>query len=209
MPEHALLQVRTLKKSFSAATVFEDVSFEVTVGEAVAIVGPNGAGKSTLLNCIVGADAADSGDILLHGSVLDESAAEVRSTVASLLEDMAFFPDLSVVEHLRLFAWSHGSDDPDGLVDDLLQELHLNTARHHLPAALSSGQAHRLGLGSCFARPRGLLVLDEPEARLDTDGRAWLEVRLRQEKEAGVGVLFASHSESLVENVADKVVRIS
>jgi ABC-type sugar transport system ATPase subunit len=81
VPEHALLQVRTLKKSFSAATVFAEVCFDVAIGEAVAIVGPNGAGKSTLLNWIVGTDAADSGDILLHGSVLDESAEGVRSTV--------------------------------------------------------------------------------------------------------------------------------
>jgi ABC-2 type transport system ATP-binding protein len=71
---------------------------------------------------------------------------------------------------------------------------------------LSSGQRHRLGLASCLVRPRRLIVLDEPEARLDRDGRAWLSDRLNHEKSLGVGIVFATHSQELTDQVADGIV---
>src|SRR6266545_1005247 len=84
-----------------------------------------------------------------------------------------------------------------------LTELGLDGARDQLPATLSSGQRRRLALASCFVRPRRLLVLDEPEQRLDTRGRAWLADRLRAEKAAGTAVLMASHDPDLVDAVAN------
>jgi ABC-2 type transport system ATP-binding protein len=202
-----LLRVTGLTKGYGNEPVVQGIDLAVRAGRAVAVTGPNGAGKSTLLACVVGAEAADAGAVLLDGAPLRDSAAS-RAAVAALLDDLAFFPDLSVVEHLRLLAWSHGAPDPDRTVDDLLRELGLDVVRDHLPAALSSGQAHRLGLATCLVRPRRLLVLDEPEARLDAAGQRWLAGRLVAEKASGTGVLFASHSPSLVAEVADEVVEL-
>ena len=81
-------------------------------------------------------------------------------------------------------------------------------AADQLPVWLSSGQRRRLALLTCFARPRVLVVLDEPEQRLDRAGRRWLEARLLAEKQAGHGVLFASHDRGLVRAVADRVVHL-
>ena len=72
-----------------------------------------------------------------------------------------------------------------------------------LPLTLSSGQRRRLALASCFVRPRRLLVLDEPEQRLDAAGKDWLARRLLREKADGVAVLMASHDPELVEATAD------
>ncbi|MDT5035073.1 MAG: type transport system ATP-binding protein, partial [Micromonosporaceae bacterium] len=69
-------------------------------------------------------------------------------------------------------------------------------------------QRRRLALASCFVRPRRLLVLDEPEQRLDVRGRAWLADRLQREKAAGTSVLMASHDEELVDAVADVRIEI-
>ncbi|WP_281360751.1 ATP-binding cassette domain-containing protein [Lentzea indica] len=138
----------------------------------------------------------------------DESSARVRSSMASLLDDADYFPDLSVVEHLRLLAWLHGTPDPERAVLDVLGELGLGEVRDQVPPTLSSGQRHRLGLASCFVRPRDLLVLDEPEQRLDARGRTWLRERLKAEKAAGVAVVFASHDQDLVEAVADRTVTL-
>lgn len=92
--------------------------------------------------------------------------------------------------------------------DRVLHELRLRPAADRMPATLSSGQRRRLSLAACLVRPRRLLVLDEPEQRLDADGRAWLAGWLRAERASGVAVLFASHDAGLVDGVADRAVRI-
>jgi ATPase subunit of ABC transporter with duplicated ATPase domains len=90
-----------------------------------------------------------------------------------------------------------------------MRELDLSSAANQLPITLSSGQRHRLGLAACFVRPRRLLILDEPEQRLDAKGRAWLASRLRAEKEAGVGILFASHDRELVDAAAVRTIEVA
>ncbi|GLY51245.1 ABC transporter ATP-binding protein [Lentzea sp. NBRC 102530] len=190
---------------YGGVPVFAGLTFVAGPGEAVAVVGANGSGKSTLLRCLVGAEVLDTGSVLFEGAELDESSAAFRGAVASLLDDADYFPDVSVVEHLRLLAWLHGSSVEVGGV---LAELGLEGVADQLPPTLSSGQRHRLGLASCFVRPRSVLVLDEPEQRLDAAGRAWLRDRLLAEKAAGVAVVFASHDAGLVEAVACRTVTL-
>ena len=68
-----------------------------------------------------------------------------------------------------------------------------------LPGTLSSGQRRRLALATAFVRPRKLLMMDEPEQRLDTEGVAWLAGRLKAERQQGLAIVFASHEPALVE----------
>lgn len=195
------LTVRGLSRSFGKLLVLDDISLSVPAGRIAVVVGPNGGGKTTLLRCVVGADRPDNGEVLLDGRRADETDPWVRSFVAAALDDIDFFPDLSVVEHLELLSFAHGgSAEP---VAEVLTELGLDRARDQLPVTLSSGQRRRLALASCFVRPRRLLVLDEPEQRLDARGQAWLADRLRREQAAGTAVLMASHDAELIEAVAD------
>ncbi|TYL49877.1 ATP-binding cassette domain-containing protein [Nocardioides sp. BGMRC 2183] len=204
----ALLSVRALRRAFGDHVVLDSVELTVEEGEAVAVVGPNGSGKSTLLRCVVGAMARDGGAVLLDGEPLDERSPRVRRDVAVVMDDIDFFPDLSLVEHLDLLARAHGADDVEEVVDDVLEELRLVEVSGHLPSALSSGQRRRLALASALVRPRRLLVLDEPEQRLDAEGVAWLKDRLLREKQAGSGVLLVSHRADLVEATCDRVLRL-
>ncbi|GAB7037413.1 MULTISPECIES: ABC transporter ATP-binding protein [Catenuloplanes] len=200
------LDVRGLRRSFGDLLVLDDVSFTVAAGQAGVVTGPNGSGKTTLLRCVVGAERPDDGEVRSAGRRLDEADPWTRSIMAAALDDIDFFADLSVVEHLELLAAAHGGGgDPVG---EVLTELGLDRARDQLPATLSSGQRRRLALASCFVRPRRLLILDEPEQRLDVRGRAWLAERLLREKAAGVAVLLASHDEDLIAAVADVRIEI-
>ncbi len=200
------LTVRGLVRKFGSHVVLDQVSFSVPAGHLTVLLGPNGAGKTTLLRCVVGADHPDGGEVLLDGHPLDETDPSVRAALAAALDDMDFFPDLSVVEHLELLAFAHGGDGAP--VEGIVTQLGLQGARDQLPATLSSGQRRRLALASCFVRPRRLLVLDEPEQRLDVSGRAWLAEQLLREKEAGTAVLMASHDPELIEKVADTQIEI-
>ncbi len=195
------LTVRGLIRRFGALLVLDGIDFSVAAGQIVVVVGPNGAGKTTLLRCVVGADRPDAGDVLLDGRPMNETDPDVRAAVAAALDDIDFFPDLSVVEHLELLSFAHGGHRAS--VAEVITELGLDPSRDQLPATLSTGQRRRLALASCFVRPRRLLVLDEPEQRLDVRGRAWLTDRLLREKAAGTAVLIASHDPDLIAAVAD------
>lgn len=203
-----VLKVEKLKKTYGPVTIVNGFSLTVRSGEAVALTGRNGAGKSTVLRCIVGADRADEGSVTVFGTKMSETNPEIRRNVATVIDDLDFFPDLSVVEHLDLLARAHGLDDPDALVDEVLEEVQLVAQASQLPNTLSSGQRRRLALATAFVRPRHLLVLDEPEQRLDVEGVEWLGRRLRQDLNEGLAVVLASHEPSLLKAIGAREVRL-
>ncbi len=203
-----VLVVRGVGKSFGDVVVLADVTFTVEPGEVVALTGVNGSGKSTLLRCIVGWDTIDTGQVLFEGNAFDEGRTAVRAAVAVGIEPGMDFSDLTVREHLEFMARAHGNDTPDAIVGEVLDELDLTVVADHFPFALSQGQQRRMGLASCFVRPRRLLILDEPEQNLDVQGRQWLAEKIRAERAAGVSVLMACHNPDLVARVADSEVTL-
>jgi ABC-2 type transport system ATP-binding protein len=203
-----ILKVSGLRRAFGPNTIFDRFNLEVRTGEAIALTGRNGAGKSTLLRCLVGADRPDDGTVEVCGNPMRETSPEIRRDVATVIDDLDFFPDLSVVEHLDLLARAHGISEPDELVDEVLDEVQLVPQSGQLPGTLSSGQRRRLALATAFVRPRKLLILDEPEQRLDTEGVSWLAGRLKTERQSGLAIVFASHEPALVETVATRVVEL-
>lgn len=204
-PSVPLLRVRDLHRAFGDLHVLTGLDFELESGRALALIGPNGSGKSTALRCIAGADQATSGSVELDGAPLDERSAATRRDLAVVMDDLDFFPDLSVIEHLDLLARAHWVADPESVVDAVLTDVGLAGQAAQLPGTLSSGQRRRLALASAFVRPRRLLILDEPEQRLDASGLAWLAERLVAEKTHGLGILLVSHDPDLVDAVADDV----
>jgi ABC-2 type transport system ATP-binding protein len=185
------------------------VTVDVAVGEVVALVGVNGCGKSTLLRTVVGLLDPLGGTLEVLGRAVDERTRQFRAGVAAELGDDAFFPALTAREHLLLTCYGQGVADPDDVVEDLLDEFGLTERADALPSALSSGQRRRLLLASVFARPRVLLVLDEPEQRLDAAMRTKLADRLVAERDAGGAVLLATHDPALVRGAATSAVVIS
>ncbi|MGC4154755.1 MAG: ABC transporter ATP-binding protein [Propionicimonas sp.] len=205
----SVLKVTGLKKAFGPVVIVDGFNLEIRAGEAIALTGRNGAGKSTVLRCVVGAERPDEGTITVNGVTVSETNPEIRREVATVIDDLDFFPDLSVVEHLDLLARAHGIPDAEAAVDEVLHEVQLVPQSGQLPATLSSGQRRRLALATAFVRPRSLLILDEPEQRLDTEGVQWLAQRLQAERARGLAILMASHEPSLVKAVATREVRLA
>ncbi|TNU74002.1 ABC transporter ATP-binding protein [Miniimonas arenae] len=183
----------------SAATaVCPPIDVSVPPGAGLAVVGANGSGKSTFLRAVVGLLAPLGGKVEVFGREVDEREAEFRSAVATVMDEDAAFPALTVREHLLLLARGHGVAKASDLVTELVDEFGLGERQRAMPAALSSGQRRRMLLAAAFVRPRKLLVLDEPEQRLDAGMRDRLVTRLRAERAAGVTVVMATHDPALV-----------
>src|SRR5699024_4995773 len=132
-----------------------------------------------------------------------------RAEVAVVLDEDSYLPALTVREHLLLTARGHGVREVSNLVTEQIEAFGLGDRQNALPTALSSGQRRRLLLAAAFVRPRTLLVLDEPEQRLDSGMRDRLAERLAAEREAGGGVVMATHDPVLVRDVATKVLLLT
>ena len=203
-----VLKVTDLMKKYGDHVIVKDFNLTVHEGEAVALTGRNGSGKSTVLRCMIGADRPSEGRVEVFGRKVSETDPEFRREVATVVDDLDFFPDLSVVEHLDLLARAHGLADPDELVDEVLEEVQLVPQSSQLPGTLSSGQRRRLALATALVRPKKLLVMDEPEQRLDVEGVAWLGARLKHEMSKGLAIVMASHEPTLVNALGARIVRL-
>ncbi|MPR00038.1 ATP-binding cassette domain-containing protein [Modestobacter sp. I12A-02628] len=205
MATKGLIIARDLVVGYGTDPVCAPVSVAVTEGTALGVVGPNGAGKSTVLQTMVGLLAPISGSVQFDGRDVDEREAGFRRDVATVLDDDAFFPSLTGQEHLLLTARGHGVDAAEDVVAAEIAEFGLQDRADALPSALSSGQRRRLALAAAFVRPARLLVLDEPERRLDTRMRRRLAERLREEVADGLTVVFASHDPEFLATLARRV----
>jgi ABC-type multidrug transport system ATPase subunit len=203
-----LLSAVDLSVGYGGAPVCAPVTFSVAAGSAVALVGPNGAGKSTVLQTMVGLLTPLDGIVHHDGRPVDERDAAFRRAVAGVLDDDAFFPSLTGEEHLLLTARAHGVLDSEHVVAEQLAAFGLFERAAALPSTLSSGQRRRLALAGALVRPARLLVLDEPERRLDTAMRRILADRLAALVDRGVAVLFASHDPGFIGTLADRVVLV-
>jgi ABC-2 type transport system ATP-binding protein len=200
-----LLTADGLTVGYGGEPVCAPVSLAMLAGTAVGLVGPNGAGKSTVLQTMVGLLPALGGTVEFAGQPVDERSADFRRAVAGVLDDDAFFPSLTGAEHLLLTARAHGVADAEQVVADELATFGLTERAGALPSALSSGQRRRLALAGALVRPARLLVLDEPERRLDTVMRRALADRLAGLVAEGATVLFASHDPAFLDTLADAV----
>ncbi|WP_369371936.1 ATP-binding cassette domain-containing protein [Promicromonospora sp. Populi] len=192
------LELSDLSVGYSGNAVCPPVSLKLAAGDAVAVIGTNGTGKSTLLRTVLGLQEPLSGKVSAFGRPVDERERGFRARVAGVMDDDAFFPGVTVREHLVLTARGHGVPGAGAAVDRVLDHVGITGHGGAMPHTLSSGQRRRFLLASALVRPRDLLVLDEPEQRLDTAMRARLADTLRAEADAGTAVLFATHDDRLL-----------
>ncbi|WP_010138021.1 molybdenum ABC transporter ATP-binding protein [Oceanicola sp. S124] len=202
------LSVR-LCHSFGSAAL--NLAFEAPPG-LTALFGASGAGKTSVVRTVAGLLSPDAGRITLEDRVLFDSAARRnlpphRRRIGYVFQEPRLFPHLSVRGNLtygRRFA-PRGGDE----FERITEMLGLSTLLSRRPGALSGGEQQRVAIGrALLTRPR-LLLADEPLSALDTARKdeilPWLE-RLRDE--AGVPILYVSHSVQEVARLATTVIEL-
>jgi ABC-2 type transport system ATP-binding protein len=205
-----LLTLTGVSRTYGERVALSPVDLAVAPGRCVAVMGANGSGKSTLLRIAAGRDTPTTGQVVYAGRGLTQDDLVVRTEIAVVGDMVSAYPDLTVREHLQLVAVAHGAGrGSDELVDRALRECRLNDHASALPGSLSSGQHQALHLAAMLVRPRRVMVLDEPEQRLDPAARRWLAGLLSAEKQAGAAVLMATHHTELAAAVADHVIVLS
>jgi ABC-2 type transport system ATP-binding protein len=193
--DHSAIEVRDLSVSYGSTPVLVDVRLTVPVAAGVCVTGENGIGKSTLLRCVAGLQRADAGEIEVFGGP-PGSTPEFWRAVVTTVEPPTWYPGLTAREHAELVCRAHGLDPEAAGLDEALQRFGIAGHADAIPPSLSSGQKQRLTLALSLLRPSRLLILDEPEQRLDPEGRAMVAGLLRDYLADGGTVLMASHDDA-------------
>jgi ABC-2 type transport system ATP-binding protein len=185
--------------------MLDDATGAVDRGGVLALRGANGAGKTTLLRVLAGRLRPTAGTVRLAGRVPDDRDRITRRLLAAAIGPAMTQRDLSVREHLQFIAATWGADvrQAQRLAASLLEELSLTALDARFPHELSSGQTQLLALAMTLARPFELLLLDEPEQRLDADRTGLVVDAIRRRVEDGAAVVMATHSQRLETALAD------
>lgn len=193
-------------RHYDAQHVIGPLDLAVGPGRCAALVGANGCGKSTMLRIAAGDEHPDDGTVEVLGGAPTQNSPAFRSRVF-VLDEVSYFPDLTVREHLELVAVGHGHGEaaPDR-VDDALGRCRLTNHADLNPRKLSRGLQQLMSIASMLLAPRlELLVLDEPERHLDAKAKEWLAGFLAERKAEGVCLLLATHYRPFVDALADQV----
>ena len=214
-----ILETRDLTQVYGAGTPFErvaldHVNIQVEKGEILGVIGHTGSGKSTLIQHFNGLLKPTSGEVLLSGhSIWDEKGRCERKTrfavglvfqypeyqlfEETVYKDIAFGPKNMGLDEAEIDRRVKSAARFVGLKDEYLERS---------PFELSGGQKRRVAIAGVMAMEPKILVLDEPAAGLDPEGREMILSQVKRfHKETGTTVILVSHSMEDIAKYADKV----
>lgn len=185
-------------------------TFQAEPGQVVALRGENGSGKTTLLRAVAGRIRPTTGTIQVGGQSVNERDPEFRRRVAAMIGLPPMASDLTVFDHVALVAstWETNPGSVEAVTRRVLAEFGLTTLGTRFPHELSSGQTQLFGLALVFVRPFDVLLLDEPEQRLDPGRVELLAQAMLERRAAGATIIAATHSSTLADRTADLTITL-
>ncbi len=193
--------VKGLVKKYGNLTAVNEISFAVQKGEVFGLLGPNGAGKTTTLECLEAIRKPDNGQMRIAGYDPHTDVRDIRKKLGVQLQSSSLPDSMRTDEAMALVCAWHGR----GMRLDLLIRFGLEASLKKQYHTLSTGQRRRLHLALALAHDPEVIILDEPTAGLDVQGRAQLHDAIRELKTSGVTVLLATHDMAEAEALCDRL----
>jgi heme exporter protein A len=171
------IELNRLRRDFGDRTALGRVSVRLDPGESLAVLGPNGSGKSTLLRVLAGLLRPSSGDVSVLGCILPKETHRLRGRVGYLGHEPLLYRDLSPRENLELAAALNGLDPAESTarIERLLGDVGMARRAGDRVAQLSAGMKQRVDICRAVLHEPKLLLLDEPDAHLDSEARRLVE----------------------------------
>jgi len=183
--------------------ILRGISFEVSAGEAVAIVGVSGSGKSTLLGLLAGLDTPTAGSVEINGHdlfALDEDgrAALRGRMVGFVFQSFQLLPEFTALENVMLPLELAGDSGARAAARALLERVGMGDRLDHYPKQLSGGEQQRVAIARAFVTRPALLLADEPTGNLDAaTGEKIIDLMFELNRERRTTLLLVTHDESL------------
>ena len=202
-----VLEVAGLTAGYGAAPVLQEIDLTVRNGEMVAVLGANGAGKSTLMRTVTGLHRAERGSVRFAGRDITTFTANRAARAGLMLvpEGRQVFPELSVVDNIRLGAYTRRDFDDRAEVEAMLERFPQLRARAARRAGLlSGGEQQMLAIArGLVGRPK-VLLLDEPSLGLAPALINDLFDVLVELRDEGISILLVDQMAGLALSVADR-----
>lgn len=206
-----VIRVEDLAVTIDREVLLPAVSFDLDAGDTLVLQGPNGSGKTTLLRVLAGLQRPSRGTATIAGEAISEQNAQFRSRVAAHIGIPPLARDLTLREHLELVAasWGKSAQEARSVALELLDELGITALAHRFPHEISSGQNQLFTLALTLARHFEVLLLDEPEQRLDANRLDVAIETLAARKSAGATLVLATHRPEIANALADKTLHLT
>ena len=198
-----ILQVKNISKSFGKLKVLDNVSFDVSEGEYLALIGKNGAGKTTLLNLLLGLSYPDSGSINFFGKTLENNLTYILNKIGIVFQQHTLDFDLSVIKNLIFYADVHGMKRSISRpkIDELLIKFDLKDFENYKARNLSGGMKRWLEISIALLKDPKILILDEATSGLDPNAREKILFDLKKlSDENKITILTITHLESEIKD---------
>lgn len=203
----AIIQIRSLAKSFGNVKAVDGVDLDVQAGEFLTLLGPSGSGKTTVLRMIAGFENPDAGSILLNGKDITNLPAYERD-VNTVFQDYALFPHMDVISNIEYGLKVKGVEKGERRQKALtaLEQVRLSGYEKRKPSQLSGGQRQRVALARALVNRPAVLLLDEPLGALDLKLRQQMQIELKQlQREVGITFVFVTHDQEEALTMSDRI----
>lgn len=188
-----VLQTHNLTKKYKNFTALDNVNITIKKGDIYGLIGRNGAGKTTLMKLITTLSSPTSGTFTLFGTSSDnDDIFDNKQRVGSLIENPAFYPNLSAYDNLKYYALQRGFTDLSQ-IDKVLKMVNLTNTGKKKAKNFSLGMKQRLGIALAILNNPDFVVLDEPINGLDPIGISELRNTFKNLANNGVTLLISSH----------------
>ncbi|MCK5718620.1 MAG: ATP-binding cassette domain-containing protein [Thiomargarita sp.] len=164
-----MVKIENLRKQFDSLIAVDDISFQVEQGEVLGFLGPNGAGKSTTMKMITGFLMPSAGTVSVQGYDIAKNPLDVKQCIGYLPEGAPAYPDMTPANFLEFIAQIRGlkGKQKQERIDNVIQQVNLETVLHQSIETLSKGFKRRVGLAQAILHDPKVLILDEPTDGLD------------------------------------------
>jgi ABC-2 type transport system ATP-binding protein len=198
----SIITVSHLVKKYADFTAVDDISFEVKEGEIFGILGPNGAGKTTTLEIMETLKEQTSGTVLIDGVDTKENPWEVKRRIGVQLQSSNFYPELTLVELLQMFAAMY--DVPVKPLE-MLKKVQLEDKAKSYVNKLSGGQKQRFSIATTLINKPRVIFLDEPTTGLDPQARLNLWEMIQEVRKEGVTLVLTTHYMDEAQELCDRL----
>jgi heme exporter protein A len=167
------IELEDVGRAYGERTALAGVTLTLEPGRTLAVFGANGAGKTTLLRILATLLRPSGGEVSVLGCALPSEAWKLRGRIGYLGHEPLLYRDLSGRENLRFQAQLYGvnRDGAEARIEELLRAVGMERRADERVAELSAGMRQRLSICRCVLHEPELLLLDEPDSNLDTEGR--------------------------------------
>jgi ABC-2 type transport system ATP-binding protein len=196
------VEVSELRKSYGAVEAVRGVSFEIHEGEVFGLLGPNGAGKTTTVEILEGYRQRNGGTVAVLGADPQTAGSAWRERIGIVLQSSAMYVNLTVHEHVALFAGYYAAPRN---VDEVMRLVGLAEKQGARVKTLSGGQKRRLDLALGLIGDPDVLFLDEPTTGFDPAARRAAWELIRSLRSLGKTILLTTHYLDEAEQLADRV----